>query len=1233
MTFNKLPTWQSSLDRRFRRLPIVVATALVCTSLQAAPIIDFNGQSTWQSQVADNTYLQHVSVIDKDSTITQKDWNIKVGDDGKGTLFFAPTNNNNQNDRLSINGPLLQAYGNNDLLGITIDGNITISNIDSKGLNAGFLFGQYYDHDNGGAPWFEGRGYFKLNGNLTIENSTSEMAGIIIKPEDRNSQKSNIQFGNVLINNVSTKSDLLRVYRCQDFNAENISIKGDNVELYNDEEFKTRADSAVSIWSDGLVRVNKILVQNVYANIGKEGDSSSLINFRGNKGILINDNIYIDNSVVRANILGLTSREGNVKTKNIFVSNIRLTDDGATSVIDLYGNKLDVENITVNNLIFEAPYRSGSWYGAQTAVGLMQVAEGSSEPFERTDVGNVSISNIYNKKTLYNNTEIRGFSVSFSPNISVNSINIDKILSFEEPTSSVTDTTGIIVTDSKLQTNLINVNKINGNSLSFGLIEADIEDNTNSPETAINAKDCNITNVIGSDLAIGYYGVSHGKIKSNLYSNIDHLNISDIYLKESQGSLPISGQSHGLYLYNKNLNVRELTTNNIIGTKLSYDVVACNQSNLNIKKAYINTKPEKNSKGTPDLAIFAENSNINIDSGLINGNIVANNNASINLNKENAIGQYYSSIYLLNNSKSNILLNSESSLTGSIDDYWNDQSSRNYHLYSPGQFYEDSEKLEPEKITISSSGTANLTLNGGTWHATGESFVTNLTFGDQGGTLDLRSKGHYDVLVKNLKGNGQVHMLFGTNEQDAGGLIHTDMLYVQNLDENAKLTIYAHPDESVTSLEDLNGLHFATTNKTNGGQFNVVLQDQGFLDLNLPVTSESYDPNSAINEAYNGHGRGDSEKPGDEVIDEIFQNGGTNWVVQTDGLTPTPKPEEPKPDPKPEPQPDPQPEPQPQPDPQPQPQPQPQPEISTVGSTLLATARSNYWTAVEMDRLNKRLGDARYANGDDGVWLRMRYESNGTNSGYGDFESDAVTYQLGFDHAFKRNNGRWIVGGAVDYKDADVDYKSITGGGSTDRLGLKVYGTWLGDNGAYVDVNAIWGNLSNKFDIVNGLGEKIKADYDNHIMGVSAETGHRFTLANGFFAEPQMQLQYLCVTDANYSTSQGTRMVHEDFDSVISRVGLRSGMSFGQAKEHTVYAKADWMHEWAGDQKIKVYDVTTSRSGFDASIDNKGSWYDVGFGAQAKLSDASYGFVDMEYRFGNSLDKSWVVNAGVRYAF
>lgn len=397
--------------------------------------------------------------------------------------------------------------------------------------------------------------------------------------------------------------------------------------------------------------------------------------------------------------------------------------------------------------------------------------------------------------------------------------------------------------------------------------------------------------------------------------------------------------------------------------------------------------------------------------------------------------------------------------------------------------------------------------------------------------------------------------------------------------------------------------------------------DEGFRNVTLTVAKEAYDKTkTAENSKYNGANAGAGDyKPGNDYVDHIFGDEGTNWYIAgqlEEGTDPTPTPS-----------------PNPVPGPGEEDTNTPDSTLSDAGLTILATARSNYWTAVEMDRLNKRQGDARYAKGDDGVWLRARYESNGTDSGLGDFESDAVTYQLGFDHAFKQKDGRRIVGGAVDYKDVNVDFNTTAGEGNTDRFGFKAYGTWLGNNGAYVDLNAIWGVLSNSFDIVNGSGHRITANYDNHIMGASAETGHRFMLTNGFFAEPQLQLQYLRVTNADYSTSQGTHMVHDAFNSVISRIGFRGGMEFGETSSQTVYVKADWMREWAGKQKIMAFDVTTHRTGYDASIDNKGSWYDVGFGAQAKIVDDSFGFVDVEYRFGNSLDKSWVVNAGVRYAF
>lgn len=502
-------------------------------------------------------------------------------------------------------------------------------------------------------------------------------------------------------------------------------------------------------------------------------------------------------------------------------------------------------------------------------------------------------------------------------------------------------------------------------------------------------------------------------------------------------------------------------------------------------------------------------------------------------------------------------------------------------------------------LNPTTSGKIAISLtDGASWFALGQSSVTSL---DNQGTVDMTTSPGATVFARNLTGNGAFNMTLDPSGSNGNmlfvaGALATDSHNTINVKLNSTVRAGAR-------LDDLVGVRFATTggavDSYNGSEFKAQMLDEGFRNVTLTVAKEAYDKTkTAENSKYNGAAAGSGDyKPGNDYVDHIFGDEGTNWYIA--GLL-----EE-----------------------------SPDPTLSDAGVTVLATARSNYWTAVEMDRLNKRQGDARYAKGDDGVWLRARYESNGTDSGLGDFESDAVTYQLGFDHAFKQKDGRWIVGGAVDYKDVNVDFNTTAGEGNTDRFGFKAYGTWLGNNGAYVDLNTIWGVLSNSFDIVNGSGHRITANYDNHIIGASAETGHRFMLTNGFFAEPQLQLQYLRVTGADYSTSQGTHMIHDAFNSVISRVGFRGGMEFGESRSQTVYAKADWMREWSGKQKITAFDVTTQRTGYDASIDNKGSWYDVGFGAQAKIVDDSFGFVDVEYRFGNSLNKSWVVNAGIRYAF
>ncbi len=109
-------------------------------------------------------------------------------------------------------------------------------------------------------------------------------------------------------------------------------------------------------------------------------------------------------------------------------------------------------------------------------------------------------------------------------------------------------------------------------------------------------------------------------------------------------------------------------------------------------------------------------------------------------------------------------------------------------------------------------------------------------------------------------------------------------------------------------------------------------------------------------------------------------------------------------------------------------------------------------------------------------------------------------------------------------------------------------------------------------------------------------------------------------------------MKMSNFDSFVSRVGFRLGHDFG-AKSMQAYVKADWLHEWSGKQHMKVSDKTTPNGPSDVSLNNRGSWYDVGFGAQTLFGKSVYGYIDAEYQFGSALESSWALNTGLRWQF
>ena len=126
------------------------------------------------------------------------------------------------------------------------------------------------------------------------------------------------------------------------------------------------------------------------------------------------------------------------------------------------------------------------------------------------------------------------------------------------------------------------------------------------------------------------------------------------------------------------------------------------------------------------------------------------------------------------------------------------------------------------------------------------------------------------------------------------------------------------------------------------------------------------------------------------------------------------------------------------------------------------------------------------------------------------------TVQVGAD---ARVNENFVLGGTFAYTDDDGHLVNGTSDGKQYSFG--VYGSWMGDNGHYVDVIAKRTRVSTDFNLVNRSGIRHEAGYHNWANSISVEAGHRFSDIGlqGVFLEPQAEFSYGYLTSAKYRTS------------------------------------------------------------------------------------------------------------------
>ena len=293
---------------------------------------------------------------------------------------------------------------------------------------------------------------------------------------------------------------------------------------------------------------------------------------------------------------------------------------------------------------------------------------------------------------------------------------------------------------------------------------------------------------------------------------------------------------------------------------------------------------------------------------------------------------------------------------------------------------------------------------------------------------------------------------------------------------------------------------------------------------------------------------------------------------------------------------------------------------------------AGYALGTELDTLNKRMGEARYLEDDNGVWVRYRHAKTGWED---TFETNSNMFQLGFDNEVQEDDGTHYRGVAVDYTDADTSLMHVRGDGENKRYAVSLYDTWIGEKGHYRDLVLRGGRINSDYDISgmfsNGM-EDIGGDYHQWFGSISAEWGRKNNMQSGWYFEPQTQLQLARVGGASYVSDSGIAVDQDGATSLIGRVGFRLGREYEKdnGKTDNYYFKADLMHEFMGDKGIAL---STATERYTDEYDGQETWFDIGLGADISIGKNSFFWADVERTLGADFDNTWQINGGFRWEF
>ena len=257
-----------------------------------------------------------------------------------------------------------------------------------------------------------------------------------------------------------------------------------------------------------------------------------------------------------------------------------------------------------------------------------------------------------------------------------------------------------------------------------------------------------------------------------------------------------------------------------------------------------------------------------------------------------------------------------------------------------------------------------------------------------------------------------------------------------------------------------------------------------------------------------------------------------------------------------------------------------------------------------------------------GIWARIgggryNYANDGINTA-----TDYTSIQGGYDTKTSRD---WTVGGQVSYLRGSEDYV-FNGSGKVKSFAVGAYGLKDLGKDQYVHVESQVGRISNEFTARNEIGQAKSGDVKSNAYSIGIRYGKTIKSANGFYVEPQAQLNYTHFGGRDF-TAGNVSVNQAGVNSTAGKLGLEVGKQFGNGNLYTRLAAG---HAFTGNVK------TTYASGNAVKLteqDLKGTWTELAFGGRYGFNTNNSVYADVTTGLSGDYHADWGVNAGFTHKF